>query len=56
MKTIVYIIGKHIENGSWFCHEKGEAERLAKFLSDNGVYAIALTKDEWNNIRFRLIA
>lgn len=49
MKTIVVLLNKrHFEDRSWFCYNKGEAEKLAKWLLENGVEAKAMANDEWD--------
>lgn len=48
-KYIVVLVNtRHFEDRSWACQHKGEAERMAQWLSENGTDAIAMSLPEWN--------
>ena len=50
-KTIVVLnSGEALEDRSWMCHTKGEAQRLAVWLMDNHIQALACTTEEWNKL------
>lgn len=40
----------HKEDRSWACHQSGEAELMAKWLSNNHIEATAHSLTEWNSL------
>lgn len=50
METDIVFVEKsgHKEDRAWKCQSAFEAERLVKFLKDNGLTARLITIAEWN--------
>ena len=51
MKRNIVVLTRegHLEDRSWFCHDKGEADRMVRWLKDNGISSVSITHDEWDN-------